>query len=96
MEKLAIKIPVLIFFLAVIYFASTGFDAVDAIVRAFLIGFSSALIILILTMILMFFLTLRESKSESVKTLGVKSERMPLADAGQNGYPREKKVEMQP
>jgi hypothetical protein len=81
MEKLAIKIPVLIFFLAVIYFASTGFETVDAIVRAFLIAFGMALIILILTMILMFFLTLREGKSESVKTLGVK-------DAG-------KKVEMQ-
>jgi hypothetical protein len=81
MEKLATKIPALIFFLAVIYFLSNGFEVIDAIVRSFLVAFGAALIILTLTMILMFFLTLREGKSESVKTLGVK-------DPG-------KKVEMQ-
>lgn len=81
MEESAIKIPVLIFFLAAIYFALTGFKLVDAIVRAFLTGFSTVPIILILTLLFMFFLTLCESRSESVKTPGVK-------DAG-------KKVEMQ-
>ncbi len=81
MEKLAIKIPVLIFFLAVVYFASTGIQTIDAIVRSFLVGFGAALIMLILTMILMFFLSLREGRSESAKNPGVK-------DAG-------KKVEVQ-
>ncbi len=81
MEKLALKIPVLIFFLSVIYFASTGFEIIDAIIKSFLIAFGVALIILLLTMMLMFFLTLRENKPGNVKTLGVK-------DAG-------KKVEMQ-
>ncbi|HUI29770.1 MAG TPA: hypothetical protein VLX91_06100 [Candidatus Acidoferrales bacterium] len=81
MEKLAIKIPTLIFFLAVIYFVSNGSDAIDSIVRSFLIAFGTALIILILTMMLVFFLTIREGRHENIKTLGVK-------DTG-------KKVEMQ-
>jgi len=81
MEKLAIKIPVLIFFVSVVFFESDGFGAIDAIVRSFLIAFGAGLIILILTMMLMFFLTLREGRSESVRSLGVK-------DAG-------KKMEMQ-
>jgi len=71
MDKLAMKIPALIFFLAVVYFLSSGFEVIDAIVRSFLIAFGAALIILVLTMMLMFFLTLRNGRSESAKTLGV-------------------------
>ena len=81
MERLAMKIPMMIFFLSVIYFASNGFEIVDAIVKSFLIAFGAALVILLISMMLMFFLTLRESRMENIKTLGVK-------DAG-------KKVEMQ-
>jgi len=70
MEKLAIKIPMLSFFLGVIYFASNGFDIVDAVIRSFMMAFGIALIMLVLTMVIMFFLTLQKNRSEHDTTLG--------------------------
>ena len=58
MDKLGIKIPMLAFFLGVVYFASDGFGVVDAIIRAFMLAFGIALIILLFTMLLMFFQSL--------------------------------------
>ncbi len=88
MDKLGIKIPMLAFFLGVVYFASDGFGVVDAIIRAFMLAFGIALIILLFTMLLMFFLTLQKNRSETEKT--------PAADQrSQTGQLQSKKVEMQ-
>jgi hypothetical protein len=65
MEKLAIKIPMLSFFLAVVYFASKGFDVMDAVIRAFMLAFGVALIMLVLTMVIIFFLTLQTNKAKA-------------------------------
>ena len=67
MDKLGTKIPMLIFFLGVVYFASNGFDVVDAIIRSFMVAFGVALVILLITMLLMFFYTLQKNRSENVK-----------------------------
>ncbi|MCL4510602.1 MAG: hypothetical protein M1470_05975 [Bacteroidetes bacterium] len=72
MEKLAIKIPLLVFFLGVVYFASKGFDIMDTVMRAFMLAFGVALIVLVLTMVLMFFLTLQKSRAEDSKNPGGK------------------------
>lgn len=88
MDKLGIKIPMLAFFLGVVYFASDGFGVVDAIIRAFMLAFGIAMIILLFTMLLMFFLTLQKNRSETEKT--------PAADQrSQTGQLQSKKVEMQ-
>ncbi len=88
MDKLGIKIPMLIFFLGVVYFASNGFDVVDAIVRSFMLAFGVAIIILVLTMLFMFFLTLQKNRSETMK-VSAADERV------QNAPLQEKKVGMQ-
>lgn len=88
MDKLGTRIPMLIFFLAVIYFASNGYDAVDAIIRSFMLAFGVAIIILLFTMVLMFFLTLQKNRSENVK--------IPADDRPQGVSLQDKKVEMQP
>ncbi len=64
MEKLGLKIPLLVFFLAVVYFTSEGLDPVDSIIRSFMLAFGVALIILMLTLVLMFFLTLQKNRSD--------------------------------
>lgn len=88
MDRLGTKIPLLIFFLAVVYFASSGYNIMDSIIRSFMLAFGVALIILLFTMLLMFFLTLQKNRSENVKT--------PAADeTAQNAQLQEKKVEMQ-
>ena len=88
MDKLGTKIPTLVFFLGVVYFASDGYGVVDAIVRAFMVAFGVALIILLFTMLLMFFLTLQKNRSETVK--------IPAADQhAQTVQLQSKKVEMQ-
>ncbi len=88
MDKLGTKIPMLIFFLGVVYFASNGFGIVDAIVRAFMLAFGVALVILLFTMLLMFFLTLQKNRTENMK--------IPAADERVAQMPMpEKKVGMQ-
>ena len=88
MDKLGTKIPMLIFFLAVVYFASSGYDIIDAIIRSFMVAFGVALIILLFTMLLMFFLTLQKNRSENAKT--------PAAEEHSDTVQlQEKKVEMQ-
>ena len=67
MDKLGTKLPMLIFFLGVVYFASSGYGLVDAIIRSFMVAFGVAIIILLFTMLLMFFLTLQKNRSETVK-----------------------------
>lgn len=88
MDRLGTKIPMLIFFLGVVYFASNGFGIVDAIVRSFMLAFGVALVILLFTLLLMFFLTLQKNRSENMKTPATDERvtKMPLP---------EKKVEMQ-
>lgn len=81
MEKLAVKVPLLIFFLGVIYFASNGFDVIDALIRSFMLAFGIALVILALMLVFMFLLTLQKNRSEDRKPLG--------------GEGAEKKVELQ-
>lgn len=88
MEKLGTRIPLLIFFLAVVYFASSGYSAVDAIIRAFMLAFGVALVILLFTMLLMFFLTLQKNRSENAKTSAAD-------DRVQGVQLQSKKVEMQ-
>ncbi len=88
MDKLGTRIPMLIFFLGVVYFVSNGFDVVDAVIRAFMLAFGVALIILVLTMLLMFFLTLEKNRSEIMKVSAAE-------EHGQNVSLHEKKVEMQ-
>lgn len=88
MDRLGTKIPTLIFFLGVVYFASDGFGIVDAIIRSFMLAFGVALVILLFTMLLMFFLTLQKNRSENMKLRAAeeRAAQMPLT---------EKKVEMQ-
>lgn len=81
MEKLAIKIPLLAFFLGVVYFGSNGDDIMGALTRAFMIAFGVAIIILVLTTILLFFLTLQKNRAEG--------------HANPVGNEKGKKVEMQ-
>ena len=88
MDRLGTKIPLLIFFLGVVYFASSGFDIVDAIIRAFMLAFGVALVILVFTMLLMFFLTLQKNRSENTKN-------SPADERATRMTLQEKKVEMQ-
>ncbi len=74
MEKLALKIPMLIFFLAVVYYMSVGFGAVDAVVRSFMLAFGVALIILVFTLVLMFFLTLQTNRLDDSQSTAHDSE----------------------
>ena len=67
MEKLALRIPLLIFFLAIVYYMSIGFDATDAVIRSFMLAFGVALIILMLTLVLMFFLTLQKNRPDDLQ-----------------------------
>lgn len=67
MEKLGLKIPSLAFFLGVVYFMSKGFDAMDAVIRSFMLAFGVAIIILVLTLVLMFFLTLQKNRSDDMQ-----------------------------
>ncbi len=71
MHRLGTKIPMLIFFLGVVYFASSGFDVVDATIRSFMAAFGVARIILFVSMLLMFFYTLQKNLSETVKISAV-------------------------
>jgi len=88
MEKLAIKVPTLAFFLAIVYFESVGFGAIDAVVRSFMLAFGIALIMLVLTMVVMFFLTLQKNRYDNREILhGAEPE---LARSA-----REKKAEVQ-
>jgi ABC-type Fe3+ transport system permease subunit len=87
MDKLGLKIPMLTFFLGVVYFASEGLDVVDAVIKSFILAFGIALIILVFTMLLMFFLTLQKNRSDNMK-ISSADERV------QNMSLQEKKVEM--
>ncbi|MGO9481620.1 MAG: hypothetical protein ACLP05_07560 [Candidatus Kryptoniota bacterium] len=88
MDKLGIKIPVLAFFLAIVYFASDGFNVIDAVIRSFMLAFGIALIILVLTMVLIFFLTLQKNRYDNREILRAKEPDLA-------GHAREKKAEMQ-
>lgn len=88
MDRLGTKIPLLIFFLGVVYFTSSGFNAVDAIIRSFMLAFGVALIILMFTMLLMFFLTLQKNRSENTKPSAADEHATQMTL-------QEKKVEMQ-
>ncbi|MFZ1082040.1 MAG: hypothetical protein WAO19_08950 [Candidatus Kryptoniota bacterium] len=88
MEKLAIKVPTLAFFLAIVYFASNGFDVIDAVIRSFMLAFGIALIMLVLTMVLIFFLTLQKNRYDNREILHGKGSDL-------SGSMREKKAEMQ-
>jgi len=67
MEKLGMKIPLLLFFLGIVYFVSEGTDVMDAVIRAFIFAFGVALIILVVTLLLVFFNTLNSNRGESSK-----------------------------
>ncbi len=88
MDKLGTKIPMLIFFLGVVYFASSGYGVMDAIIRAFMVAFGVAIVILLFTMLLMFFLTLQKNRSETAKIAAAE-------EHIQTVQLQDKKVEMQ-
>jgi len=71
MEKLAIKVPMLAFFLAIVYFESLGFGTMDAVIRSFMLAFGIGLIILVLTMVVIFFLTLQKNRYDNREFLRV-------------------------
>lgn len=60
-----LKIPLLIFFLGIVYFDSEGFDAMNAIVKSFLVSFGVALSLLILAFIFSFVLTLQRNREQA-------------------------------
>ncbi len=88
MEKIGIKIPMLAFFLGVVYYTSRGFGVTDAIVRSFMFGIGIALIMLIYPLALMFVMTLQRNHFERPKASIAN-------DKGPNVPLREKKVEAQ-
>jgi len=55
----------LAFFLAIVYFESVGFGAIDAVIRSFMLAFGIALIMLVLTMVVLFFLTLQRNRYDN-------------------------------
>ncbi|MGC8594344.1 MAG: hypothetical protein ACP5US_03895 [Candidatus Kryptoniota bacterium] len=64
-NKNLLKIPLLIFFLGIVYFDSEGFDAMNAIVKSFLVSFGVAISLLILAFTFTFVLTLQRNREQA-------------------------------
>ncbi len=60
-----LKIPLLIFFLGIVFFDSEGVDVMNAIVKSFLISFGVALSLLILAFTISFVITLQRNREQA-------------------------------
>jgi|GEM_PF-4107079 hypothetical protein len=60
-----LKIPLLIFFLGIVFFDSEGVDVMNAIVKSFLVSFGVALSLLILAFTISFVITLQRNREQA-------------------------------